>query len=74
MAEQVITLSAANAKDHALHTDSKGKGFPNEAACIYERNAFRAYEKARETTGVLDDELNQEIVNAALEFKKNYES
>ena len=27
-----------------------------------------------ETSGVLDDALNKEIVDAALEFKKTYES
>ena len=73
MAEQVITLSAANAKIMLSIPIQKVKDFQMKLLA-YMKETHSGLMRKLETTGVLDDELNQEIVNAALEFKKNYES
>ena len=73
MAEQVITLSAANAKIMLSIPIQKVKDFQMKLL-TYMKETHSGLMRKLETTGVLDDELNQEIVNAALEFKKNYES
>ena len=73
MAEQVITLSAANAKIMLSIPIQKVKDFQMKLLA-YMKETHSGLMRKLETTGVLDDELNQEIVNAALEFKKTYES
>ncbi len=73
MAEQVITLCAANAKIMLSIPIDKVKDFQMRLLA-YMKETHSGLMRKLETTGVLDDELNQEIVNAALEFKKTYES
>ncbi len=73
MAEQVITLCAANAKIMLSIPIDKVKDFQMRLL-EHMKEAHAGLIRQIETSGVLDDELNQEIVNAALEFKKTYES
>ena len=65
MAEQVITLSAANAKIMLSIPIQKVKDFQMKLLA-YMKETHSGLMRKLETTGVLDDELNQEIVNAAL--------
>ncbi len=73
MAEQVITLCAANAKIMLSIPIDKVKDFQMRLL-EHMKEAHAGLIRQIETSSVLDDELNQEIVNAALEFKKTYES
>ncbi len=73
MAEQVITLSAANAKIMLSIPIQKVKDFQMKLLA-YMKETHSGLMRKLETTGVLDDALNKEIVDAALEFKKTYES
>ena len=73
MAEQVITLCAANAKIMLSIPIDKVKDFQMRLL-DHMKEAHAGLIRQIETSSVLDDELNQEIVNAALEFKKTYES
>ncbi len=73
MAEQVITLCAANAKIMLSIPIDKVKDFQMRLL-EHMKEAHAGLIRQIETSSVLDDALNQEIVNAALEFKKTYES
>ncbi len=68
MAEQVITLCAANAKIMLSIPIDKVKDFQMRLL-EHMKEAHAGLIRQIETSSVLDDELNQEIVNAALEFK-----
>ncbi len=73
MAEQVITLCAANAKIMLSIPIDKVKDFQMRLL-EHMKEAHAGLIRQIETSGVLDDALNKEIVDAALEFKKTYES
>jgi len=73
MAEQVITLCAANAKIMLSIPIDKVKDFQMRLL-EHMKEAHTGLIRQIETSGVLDDALNKEIVDAALEFKKTYES
>ncbi len=73
MAEQVITLCAANAKIMLSIPIDKVKDFQMRLL-EHMKEAHAGLIRQIETSSVLDDALNKEIVDAALEFKKTYES
>ena len=73
MAEQVITLCAANAKIMLSIPIDKVKDFQMRLL-EHMKEAHAGLIRQIETSGVLDDALNKEIVDAALEFRKTYES
>ena len=73
MAEQVITLCAANAKIMLSIPIDEVKDFQMRLL-EHMKEAHAGLIRQIETSGVLDDALNKEIVDAAQEFKKTYES